>query len=236
MKIAVIPARGGSKRIPRKNIKPFAGLPIIAHSILAARESGVCDRVIVSTDDTEIAAVARDYGAETPFVRPPELADDHAGTMEVIQHAITWLDDNDCCPDYVCCLYPTAPFVTPNLLRRGLEILLQSGRQYAFPVTSFDFPIQRALRILADGSLDAAQPEYRFTRSQDLEPMFHDAGQFYWGRADAWKRGEVIYSPASVPIVVPRHMVQDIDTPEDWQHAERLHQAWRANTATEDQP
>jgi pseudaminic acid cytidylyltransferase len=228
MNIAIIPARGGSKRIPRKNIKQFAGLPMIAHAIRAARECGVCDRVIVSTDDEEIAAIAREHGAETPFLRPPELANDYAGTMEVVQHAIATLDtEENCCPQYVCCLYATAPFVTAGLLRSALEALRLGTHSYVFTVSTFGFPIQRALRLTADGGLEPMYPEYRFTRSQDLEEAYQDAGQFYWGKTAAWKTGEMLYSPAATPVVVPRHLVQDIDTPEDWDRAEWLYQAWQ---------
>lgn len=236
MNVVVIPARGGSKRIPRKNIRPFAGLPMIAHSIKAAQESGVCDRLVVSTDDEEIAAVARHYGAETPFQRPQDLANDYAGTMEVVQHAIGELIAQGCHPDYVCCLYATAPFVTGELLRRGLSVLTASGRSYVFPVATFGFPIQRALRIETGGGLAPFYPEYRFTRSQDLEEAYQDTGQFYWGKTGAWQAGDMLYSPAAAPILVPRHLVQDIDTPEDWARAEWLYQAWQNTTKEETQP
>lgn len=227
MNVIIIPARGGSKRIPRKNIRLFAGKPIISHSIHAAISAGIADRVIVSTDDQEIAEIARNHGAETPFFRPAELSDDHAGTLEVIQHTIAALEAGGCTPQNVCCLYATAPFVTPELLRDGLARLKSSGHSYAFTVTDFGFPIQRALRITDQGEIEPLHPEYRFTRSQDLEPCYQDAGQFYWGKADAWKQGELIYSTKSVPIVLKRHLVQDIDTKEDWQRAEWLYSAWK---------
>lgn len=236
MNVVVIPARGGSKRIPRKNIREFAGLPMIAHSIRAAAASGVAERIVVSTDDDEIAAIARSQGAETPFLRPEALANDHAGTMEVVQHAIGELIGQGCRPEYVCCLYATAPFVTGELLRRGLATLIDSGRSYAFPVTTFGFPIQRALRIEAGGGLEPIYPEYRFTRSQDLEEAYQDAGQFYWGKTAAWQAGEMLYSPASAPIQVPRHLVQDIDTPEDWERAEWLYRAWQHSQEEQQQP
>lgn len=222
MKVAIIPARGGSKRIPRKNVRLFAGKPIIAHSIGAALDSGCFDRVIVSTDDAEIAAVAREWGAETPFVRPPELADDHTGTNAVVKHAINWLAEQDTPADYACCIYATAPFVQARYLQEGLARLLERRRGYAFSVTSFPFPIQRAIRINAEGAVEAIWPENIFRRSQDLEEAFHDAGQFYWGSTDAYLTDEVVFSPASVPIVLPRHLVQDIDTFEDWRRAELM--------------
>lgn len=225
-KIALIPARGGSKRIPRKNVKPFHGLPMIAHSIRAALRSGLFDRVVVSTEDAEIAAVAREHGAETPFERPAELAGDHAGTVPVIQHAIGELRRQGESPDYLCCLYATAPFVQPAYLRQGYEALAaRPDKSYAFPVTTFAFPVQRALRLDADGCVDALYPEYRNTRSQDLEEAYHDAGQFYWGRSEAWLRGDVVFSPCSLPVVLPRYLVQDIDTAEDWQRAELMYAA-----------
>lgn len=222
MKVAIIPARGGSKRIPRKNVRLFAGKPIIAHSIGAALDSGCFDRVIVSTDDVEIAAVAREWGAETPFVRPPELADDHTGTNAVVKHAINWLAEQDTPADYACCIYATAPFVQARYLQEGLARLLERRRGYAFSVTSFPFPIQRAIRINAEGAVEAIWPENIFRRSQDLEEAFHDAGQFYWGTVDAYLTDAVVFSPASVPIVLPRHLVQDIDTFEDWRRAELM--------------
>lgn len=222
MKVAIIPARGGSKRIPRKNVRLFAGKPIIAHSIGAALDSGCFDRVIVSTDDAEIAAVAREWGAETPFVRPPELADDHTGTNAVVKHAINWLAEQGTPATYACCIHATAPFVQARYLQEGLARLLERRRGYAFSVTSFPFPIQRAIRINAEGAVEAIWPENIFRRSQDLEEAFHDAGQFYWGSTDAYLTDEVVFSPASVPIVLPRHLVQDIDTFEDWRRAELM--------------
>jgi pseudaminic acid cytidylyltransferase len=227
MKLAIIPARGGSKRIPRKNIRPFAGLPIIAYSIEAARACGLFDRIVVSTDDAEIADVARSLGAETPFVRPAELSDDYCTTVAVIKHAIGWVNEHWGSVDYACCIYATAPFVQAGYLREGHEKLMASGKSYAFSVTSFPFPIQRAVKINADGCVEMFYPENYLTRSQDLEEAYHDAGQFYWGRANAFLNEEVFFSPASVPVLLPRYLVQDIDTIEDWRRAEYMHQALR---------
>ncbi|MCD6732500.1 MAG: pseudaminic acid cytidylyltransferase [Burkholderiaceae bacterium] len=228
MRLAVIPARGGSKRIPRKNVRPFAGKPIIAYSIEAARASALFDRVIVSTEDDEIARVARDCGAETPFVRPRELSDDHTGTNAVVRHAISWFGEHGALPQHVCCIYATAPFVQPRYLREGYERLVASGKSFAFSVTSFAFPIQRALRIDADGCVQPIWPEYIARRSQDLEEAYHDAGQFYWGTARAFLDDVVLYSAASVPVILPRHLVQDIDTEEDWVRAELMFRALQA--------
>jgi N-acylneuraminate cytidylyltransferase len=228
VKIAVIPARGGSKRIPRKNIKVFCGKPMIAWSIEAALQSGCFDQVIVSTDNAEIAEVARQHGAQVPFVRPAALSDDHTGTIPVIGHAIEWFQAQGETPSQVCCLYATAPFVSAEDLRRGLAALNDVGSDYAFSVTSYAFPIQRAIRITADNRVEMFNPEHFNTRSQDLEDAYHDAGQFYWGRAEAWRQGRMIFSPAAAPVMLPRHRVQDIDTPEDWARAEWMFKALQA--------
>ncbi|WP_431475320.1 MULTISPECIES: pseudaminic acid cytidylyltransferase [Marinobacter] len=223
--VAIIPARGGSKRIPRKNIKEFCGKPMIAWSIEAAMESGCFDRVIVSTDDEEIAAVARQYGAETPFMRPAQLSDDYTGTIPVIRHAVEWLADNGCAVSQACCIYATAPFVSPEDLNRGQQLLESEVCSYAFSVTSYAFPIQRAIRITGSGRVAMFNPEHFQTRSQDLEEAWHDAGQFYWGTAQAWKEERLIFSEDAAPVTLPRHRVQDIDTPEDWVRAEWLFKA-----------
>lgn len=225
MKLAVIPARGGSKRIPRKNIKPFGGKPMIEWSIQAAHDAGVFDRIVVSTDDAEIAAIARDCGADVPFERPAELSDDHTGTIPVVAHAIDWHKANGQDPSQVCCIYATAPFIESVDIRRGAETLIQSGADFVFSVTSFAFPIQRAIRLCADGRVEMFDPVQFQTRSQDLPEAYHDAGQFYWGTKSAWQSGAPIFGPGSVPIILPRYRVQDIDTPEDWEEAEVLMQA-----------
>lgn len=225
MKIAVIPARGGSKRIPRKNIKFFCGKPIIAYSIEAALQSDCFDKVIVSTDDFEIAEVAKSYGAEIPFMRPEELSGDYADTISVIRHAIEWYMQEGNDVELVCCLYATAPFVTPEYLQKGLLQLETTGAEYAFTVTSYAFPIQRAIRLNGELGIEMFSPESFNTRSQDLEEAWHDAGQFYWGNADAWLAGKVIFGPESTPVILPRYQVQDVDTLEDWIRAEWLFKA-----------
>jgi pseudaminic acid cytidylyltransferase len=225
MRVAVIPARGGSKRIPRKNIKIFCGKPMLVWSVEAALKSGCFDQVIVSTDDVEVADVALQYGAQVPFMRPKALSDDHTGTTAVITHAINWLAEQSQKPEQVCCLYATAPFVSPIDLSNGLTVLTDTGADYAFSVTSYAFPIQRAMRITASGRVAMFNPVNFNTRSQDLEEAYHDAGQFYWGQADAWLQNKMIFSAASVPVKLPRHRVQDIDTPEDWRQAEVLFKA-----------
>ncbi|WP_394135653.1 pseudaminic acid cytidylyltransferase [Aliivibrio fischeri] len=222
MKIAIIPARGGSKRIPRKNIKLFHGKPMIAYSIEAALKSNCFDKVIVSTDDQEIADVARFYGAEVPFMRPKNISDDYATTMDVIQHAVQWCEQQDLLITHICCLYATAPFVQAEDLQKGWEIVQQEGVQYAFSATTFPFPIQRAIKLSDTGSVSMFSPEYELTRSQDLEESYHDAGQFYWGEANAFRQKLPIFSQYARCVVLPRKQVQDIDTPEDWDLAEVL--------------
>lgn len=222
MNIAVIPARGGSKRIPRKNIKHFCGKPMIAWSIEAALASQCFDHIIVSTDDAEIAEIALQHGAEVPFFRPLELSDDYTGTVPVIKHAISWCQTHQINPAYVCCIYATAPFVKFQNLQAGLNQLIKEDCDYAFSVTSFAFPIQRALKITANNRIAMFQPEHLATRSQDLEEAWHDAGQFYWGTKNAWGNDKPLFSNEASPVYLPRYLVQDIDTEEDWLTAEYM--------------
>lgn len=223
--VAIIPARGGSKRIPRKNLKPFDGVPMIVRSIRTALDSGLFDRVVVSTDDEEIAGVAQAHGADVPFLRPAALADDFTGTAAVITHALGQLPMFD----YACCVYATAPLLQTRYLRQGFDLLEQHpDKSFAFSISGFGFPVQRALTLDEQGALTPLYPEFRNTRSQDLPEAFQDAGQFYWGRSAAWLRGEVLYSTASLPVILPRHLVQDIDTLEDWKRAEYLYAALKA--------
>lgn len=222
MTVCVIPARGGSKRIPRKNIKPFLGRPMIAWSVETAQSAGCFERIVVSTDDAEIASTALALGAEVPFLRPDALADDMTATVPVIAHAVECLGLAGDVP--VCCLYPAAPFADPADLRAGLEALQQGNARFVLPVTTFAFPIQRALRRDASGTVAAMYPEYALTRSQDLEEGWHDAGQFYWALAATWRGGGSVFDNAH-GIAIPRHRVQDIDTPEDWTRAEAMKRA-----------
>lgn len=222
MKIAIVPARGGSKRIPRKNVKPFAGLPMIAHSLRAATASGQFDRILVSSEDDEILTVGREHGGE-PLRRPPELADDHTATIPVIRHAIGWAEAQGWPLEAVCCIYATAPFVRADDLRKGWRLLQQPGMDFAFAATTFPYPVFRGLLREGKG-VRMIFPEHFPTRSQDLPEALHDAGQFYWGTPRAWKEEERIFSERAAPVMLPRHRVQDIDTEEDWQRAELL---WR---------
>ena len=225
MNIAVIPARGGSKRIPRKNLRAFSGKPMLAWSIEAARASGLFQYIVVSTDDPEIAAVAKAFGAEVPFVRPPELSDDHAGTTEVIAHAVQWAVAQGWAVEAACCIYATAPFVQARDIRRGLDTLNAGNWAYAFSVTDFAAPISRAFHVGDSGGIRMFFPDNFDKRSQDLPRAWHDAAQFYWGRPMAWIGGLRIFAEHSAPVFVPRWRVQDIDTPEDWAYAELMCQA-----------
>lgn len=229
MTLCVIPARGGSKRIPRKNVKVFHGRPMIAWSIQAALDSKAFDHVIVSTDDADIADVARAEGAEVPFIRPADLSDDHTATVPVIAHAIAEAESRWGHQDLICCLYATAPFVQAMDIVTARRQLETTGAAYAFPVTSFPFPIQRGVRLRDDNRMEMFQPEHALTRSQDLEEAYHDVGQFYWGRRDAWLAGKTLIGPDAASVIIPRHRAQDVDTPEDWNRAERLFAAFMAD-------
>lgn len=224
MKIAVIPARGGSKRIPRKNIKTFAGRPMIAHAITAAKASGLFDHVIVSTDDDEIIQIANAWGAETPFVRPSELADDHTPTVPVIAHAIQSIEKIGWSVDLVCCIYPGVPFIQADDLKGTLTLLEGSGGEYCFPVTEFPSAIQRALKFESNSRMSSFYPEHELIRTQDLEPAYHDAGQFYWGTRQAWLTNSRIHS-GGIGYSIPNWRVVDIDTSDDWSRAENIYQA-----------
>ncbi|KZN13477.1 pseudaminic acid cytidylyltransferase [Marinomonas sp. TW1] len=212
-RVAVIPARGGSQRISRKNIRLLNGKPLIAYSIEAALKSTLFDRVIVSTDDDDIAEIARYFGAETPFKRPVELSDHTTGTTPVMQHALSFLSTEGKTPDVACLIYATCPLLTKEDLQAGLELLPQEG--FSFSATTFDFPILRALHTTEDGELAPMFPEHIGKRSQDLVEAIHDAGQFYWARPDDWFNRE-IFGPSSKPLLLPRHRIQDLDTEEDW--------------------
>jgi pseudaminic acid cytidylyltransferase len=219
--IAIIPARGGSKRIPRKNIKEFCGKPMIAYSIEAALASKCFDRVIVSTDDNEIAKVAIEYGAEVPFLRPANISDDYATTLDVISHAINELN----LPDHntICCIYATAPFLTSKDLNQAFRVISDETLDYVFSATEFSFPIQRAIKLDDNGYVDMFFKEHLNTRSQDLEKSYHDAGQFYFGTCLAFRNSKPVFvSSKSKVHILPSYRVQDIDTGDDWIKAELL--------------
>ncbi|OCL83068.1 CMP-N,N'-diacetyllegionaminic acid synthase [Arcobacter porcinus] len=223
-RVAIIPARGGSKRIPRKNIKLFHGKPLIAYSIENALKSKLFDKVIVSTDDEEIAKVSIKYGAEVPYLRPKELSDDFVGTSVVIEHAINFLKNQGLNIDFVCTIYATAPLLQEKYLVEGFEKLKNSTAKNAFSCTSMPFPIQRTFKITSDNRCEMFWPENFSKRSQDLEEAYQDAGQFYWTDLNK-KSNTVIFGEDSIPIVLPRYLVQDIDTLEDWVRAEFMYEA-----------
>lgn len=217
--VAIIPARGGSKRIPGKNLKLFLGKPMISYAIEAAKKSGVFDRIVVSTDSPEIAKLAVEYGAEVPFMRPPELSDDYATTDSVLMHAINWVNDNWGQANHVCCIYST-PFVMPEFIKHGLELLIQEKATSAFTVASFAYPIFRAMKVDEQRRLEMYWPENRWKRSQDFPEAYHDAGQFYWVDAIKFAIEKKLFSSDAVPIILPLKYVHDIDTIEDWERAE----------------
>ncbi len=221
MKIAIIPARGGSKRIPRKNIKLFAGKPMIAYAIDIAHCSGLFDHIVVSTDDEEIAEVASECGAEIPFERPTELADDHTPTVPVIAHAICSCQSMGWQIDQVCCIYPAVPFMQETDLVNALHMLEENNAGYVFPITAFPSAIQRALRHLPNGLLGPFYSQYTSVRTQDIEPAYYDAGQFYWGLAQTWLDGKIIHRHGA-GLLIPSWRVVDIDTAEDWHRAELM--------------
>ena len=221
MNLCVIPARGGSKRIPRKNIRPFAGKPIIAYAIRAAQKSELFSKIIVSTDDEEIAKVSQDFGAEVPFLRPPELADDYTPTVPVIAHAIRELESRGDRFGNVCCIYPCVPFLACENIKNALTLLQQGDADYSFPVCEYSSPIQRAFQLNKNGKISLFYPEYELARTQDLEKAYHDAGQFYWGSKAAWLKKPRAHSSA-LGLPISKQFVVDIDTPEDWIRAENL--------------
>lgn len=220
MRVAIIPARSGSKRIPKKNIKYFFGKPMLAWSIEAAIKSACFDRIICSTDDDEIAYIANEYGAETPFIRPKNLANDFIGTTPVIAHAIDFLQGNGDVIDLACCIYATAPFVQPQDIQKSLENMLNNDLDFCFSATSYPYPIQRSIRLTSENRCMMIQPEMFQKRSQDLEELYHDAGQFYWGTSESWLEERVLFSKNTMPYILPSYRVQDIDTIEDWERAE----------------
>lgn len=227
MRFAIVPARGGSKRVKRKNLRPFGGQPMLSWPVRAALASGCFDQVIVSTDDPEIVELANHLGATTPFLRPTALADDHTGLVAVMRHAI---EQVQCLPDdLVCCLYATAAFVDPEDLKAGLHQVDAQGFNFCVAVTPFRSPIDRALRHTLDGSLTMLDPSRYQARSQDLETNYHDAGQFCWGRADAWLSSNNVFQSHCAGVVVPSYRAHDIDTEEDWIHAELMFNALRTS-------
>lgn len=234
MNLCVIPARGGSKRIPRKNIRVFAGKPMIAYAIQAAQKSGLFGRIVVSTDDEEVAKISREVGAEVPFLRPNELSDDHTPTVPVIAHAIRVLEANGETLRYVCCIYPCVPFIEETDLKKTLSLLEQGNSEYSFPVAEYPSPIQRALKLGLGNQISPFYPKYELSRTQDLERAYHDVGQFYWGSKKAWLTNPKIHTH-SLGCVIPSWRVADIDNPEDWLRAEQLYKIFSETKKTSEQ-
>jgi N-acylneuraminate cytidylyltransferase len=226
--IAVVPARGGSRRIPRKNIRPFCGKPMMAWTLEAARGSGLFDRVIVSTEDAEIKQVALQWGAECPFDRPAALANDYADTGAVMAHATEWAIEAGWPVDTVCCIYATAPFVDQEDLKRGLDALRSGDWAFSVAATECGSAVFRSFRQREDGGLEMLFPEYFSVRSQDLPRALQDAGQFYWGRPSAWIEKRRVFERRSIPVLIPKWRVQDIDEPDDWRRAEMMFRYMRS--------
>lgn len=218
--VAIITARGGSKRIPRKNIKDFCGKPIIAYSIEAALKSGCFEEVMVSTDDNEIKDIAIRYGAKVPFLRSEETSNDYAVTQDVLMEVLDTYKNNNHNFEYACCIYPTAPFITADTLKKSMNILCETNCDAVIPVVPFSFPPQRGMVILEDNRLMFKNPEYALTRSQDLETIYHDCGQFYCINVDSFFRQKKILMENTNPIVLSELQVQDIDNETDWKLAE----------------
>lgn len=227
MTVAVIPARGGSKRIPKKNIKKFFGKPIISYSIKAAIDSKLFDKVIVSTDCENIAQVAIKYGAEVPFMRPKELSGDFLGTHEVVGHALEWLENSGEVVDYACCIYATAPMIQVSDLIKGYDLIKTGNWKSVIAAAKYSYPVFRSFKKLPTGGLEMVFPEHYNSRSQDLPEVYHDAGQFYWAKSQEWKNKPGSFSENNTIIELPNYLVQDIDTLEDWRKAEKIYESYK---------
>ena len=222
MNIAIIPARGGSKRIPRKNIRLFHGIPVIAYAIKAAKESGIFDEVFVSTDDGEIADIAISFGAKVPWMRPKELSDDFATTVKVMLDAVKRFDTNLNRLEFVCCIYPTTPLLRPNLFLEGLRVLKDGDWDYVIAASLARTPPERFLSLGENNEVMMRFPEHEITRTQDFSPAYHDAGQFYWGKKTAWESALPLFTSKSTILELPRELAVDLDTLDDWHYAELL--------------
>ena len=221
--VAIIPARGGSKRIPNKNIKDFHGNPLISYSIKTAFKSNLFDKIIVTTDSQKIADVAKKFGAEIPFMRPKNISDDFTATAPVIYHALNWLKVNNYRVNYACCIYATCPLLEKKYLKKGYDLIKKTKAKSVFSVTTFEFPIYRGLKVDKNGLVSMLWPENKNVRSQDLPEVYHDAGQFYWLENEEFMLKSEIYTDKSRVVVIPRELVQDIDTLEDWKIASSLY-------------
>ena len=222
MRLAIIPARSGSKRIQNKNIKPFHGKPILHWVIDEIKKSNCFDKIIISTDNKKISELASKMNVETPFLRPKNLSDDKTPIIPVIRHAINWYKNKKIFFNEVCCVYATAVFLKSKYLIKGLKYLNQTNVHFTLSACKFNYPIQRAFKLNKEKRIEMFQPEDFFTRSQDLEDAWHDAGQFCWGKSNAWLRDDILFSNKTIPIEIPNFRVQDIDTISDWKRAELM--------------
>lgn len=230
MNICVIPARGNSKRIPKKNIKNFLGKPIIAYSIKIALDCKIFDKVIVSTDSKEISKIANYYGAETPFIRPKKLSNDYIGTHEVIGHAIKWMESKGQKIKYCCCIYPTAPLIEKKDILNGYKLIKNQKWDAIIAATNFSYPVYRSFKKLPNGGLKMLFPKFYNSRSQDLPETYHDAGLFYWSNSDNWKKKPKTFNDKISIVKIPNYRVQDIDIIDDWKKAELLYKILKKNT------
>ena len=222
MIIAVIPARSGSKRIPHKNIKKFQGHPIIAWPIKTAIKSKIFDKIIVSTDSNKIASIARKYKAEVPFLRPKKISSDHASTVSVIRHAILWLKSKKLNPKFICCIYPTAAFIDCKDLVSGLKKIKSRKYDYIFSAGKYNSSVMRSFeKLKKNKGLKMLFPKFYNKRTQDINSVYHDAGQFYWGSSESWLKNKKIFSYKSDIIEIPRNRLHDIDTLEDFEYAKK---------------
>jgi len=231
MNVAIIPARSGSKRIPKKNIKSFCGKPIIYWPIDVIKKSNIFDKIIVSTDDEEIGEIARSFGAETPFIRPQNISDDFANVSDVMCHAVKWLEQGKYNLNTICCIYATAVFLAEEDLKIGYRTFLSQKWNYVFSGTTFPFPIQRAFKRNDNQGIEMFERRYLKSRSQDLEKAYHDAAQFYYGKSLAWVNKYEIFNKDSEAILLPRWRIQDIDTVEDWINAELMFKTLKNNSS-----
>ena len=225
MKVAIIPARGGSKRIEKKNIKFFCGKPIISRSIEIAHKTKLFDKIIVSTENKEIASIARRYNAETPYIRPFKLAGDRIGTAMVVSHAIRWLNNQGEYPHAVCCIYPTAVFAKPADIIKAYKKMINGNWNYVFSATTFQSTVIRSFTKLQNHGVKMLFPSKYNSRTQDLKKTYHDAGQFYWGRPEAWLKLKPVFNQLSTIINISRWRAHDIDTLEDWKQAEIIYKS-----------
>ncbi len=221
MNLAIIPARGGSKRIKNKNIKLFMKKPIIYWSIKAVKESKLFDKIIVSTDSKKIKKICKKYKVDAPFTRPASISKDNVGTAKVVKHALLWFKKKHKLHfDTVCCVYPASPFITGKIIKKGYNLINKRKKDFVFTVSTFPHPIERALKKNKDGSLGPIWRSNTKKRSQHFKDKYHDIGQIYWGTSEAFIKEKQIFSKNSLPIYVPRYLSHDIDTPEDWKKAE----------------